>query len=129
MARQIISPDTVHKPTTYYSHALAIDDMVYLAGQAPHDPAGTVWPASDPAGQVRHAFENMAEVLKAARAGFRDIVRMTVFVRHEDLLPLVWEEARRRLGDWRPAMTVAVVDGLAGKDYLLEVDAIAVRGG
>lgn len=127
MPRQMLSPETVHKPTTYYSHGIVIDNVVYLAGQAPHDVSGAVWPSSDPTGQVRYVFENISEVLKAAGATFNDIVRMTVLVRHPDLFPLVWQMAEDYLGDHKPAITGAVVEGLAGADYLLEIDTIAVK--
>lgn len=128
MPRKILSPDTVHKPTTYYSHAVVVDDVVYLAGQAPHDLSGDVWDTSDPIGQVRHAFENMGRVLEAAGASFADVVRMSILLRRDDVLNAVWVLSQDYLGDHRPAMTVAVVDGLAHKDYLLEFDAIAVKG-
>lgn len=126
MARQILSPDTVHKPTTYYSHAVVVHNVVYLAGQAPHDATGAVWDPSDPAGQVRQVFENMAEVLRAAGAGFDDVVRLTILLRRTDLIEIVWQVAGEYLAAFRPAVTVATVDGLAGRDYLLEMDAVAV---
>ena len=44
MSRIVISPENVHKPTTYYSHAVQLDDVVYTAGQAPHVFNGDVWP-------------------------------------------------------------------------------------
>lgn len=127
MPRQVLSPDTVHKPTTYYSHAVWVDEVVYLAGQAPHDVTGAVWDPADPAGQVRRVFENMAEVLRAAGAGFEDVVRLTILLRRADLATVVWQVAPDFLGHHRPAVTLAVVDGLAGQDYLLEMDAIAVK--
>lgn len=126
MARQVLSPDTVHKPTTYYSHAVVVENVIYLAGQAPHDATGAVWDPADPAGQVRQVFENMAEVLTAARAGFGDVVRLTILLRRTDLIGVVWQVAGEYLAGLRPAITVAVVDGLAGRDYLLEMDAVAI---
>ncbi len=126
MPRQVLSPSTVHKPTTYYSHAVVVQGVVYLAGQAPHDATGAVWSMEDPAGQVRRVFENMLEVLKAGGASFDDVVRLAILVRRAELLPLIWEVGRAYLGGHQPAMTAAVVDGLAGADYLLEMDAIAV---
>jgi len=127
MTREIISPAHIHKPTTYYSHAIVIDDTIYLAGQAPHDTDGSVWPPDDPAGQVRRVYENMLAVLRAAGVGYSEVVRMSVLVRRPDILPLVYNIAAEYLGSHRPAMTTAVVSGLAGADYLLEMDAIAVR--
>lgn len=124
MRREVITPDTVHKPTTYYSHAVRVNDVIYTAGQAPHVFSGEVWPMSDAEGQVRCAFENLAAVLKASKVEFKDIVRMTVLVRNTQVIPAFWKVARAYLGENTPAVTVAVVKGLAGTEYLLEVDAI-----
>jgi enamine deaminase RidA (YjgF/YER057c/UK114 family) len=124
MHREVITPDTVHKPTTYYSHAVRVNDVIYTAGQAPHTFSGEVWPMTDPEGQVRCAFENMVAVLKASRAEFRDIVRLTVLVRNSQVIPAFWKVARTYLGENTPAVTMAVVKGLAGPEYLLEFDAI-----
>jgi 2-iminobutanoate/2-iminopropanoate deaminase len=127
MTRKILRPDTVHKPTTVYSHAMVIGDTIYTAGQAPHNLAGEVWPPSDPEGQVRRVFDNLGLVLEAAGVGFDAIDRMSVFVRTPEVLSHVWAIAPHYLGGNQPAITMAVVDGLAGPEYLLEVDAIAHR--
>jgi len=129
MNREIITPSTVHKPTTVYSHALRVGDMVYLAGQAPHHFSGEVVPPSDPEGQVRRAFENMRAVLEASRVAFKDIVRLTVLARSADMFPVFWKVAGEYLGDNQPAVTMVVVKGLAGREYLLEFDSIAAIPG
>ena len=127
MKREIISPSTLHKPTTFYSHAIRIDDLIYTSGQAPHVFSGEVWPMSDPEGQARCAFTNMSKVLNASNAQFKDIVRMTVLVRHSDVIPVFWKVAKEYLGDNTPSVTMAVVKGLAGREYLLEFDAILTQ--
>lgn len=124
MPRKILSPPTVHKPTTYYSHAIAFEEVVYLAGQAPHDLTGAVIPPENPEGQVRQVFENMKAVLEAAEADFGQVARMSVLVRRADIFPIFWKVARQYLGEHCPAVTAAVVKGLAGADYLVEIDAI-----
>ena len=127
MPREILSPETVHKPTTYYSHAIVVDDVVYLAGQAPHDISGAVRSLNDIQGQVQQVFENMANVLDAAGATFADVVHMKILLRSAEVLNTVWQVSDAYFGEQRPAVSIAVVDGLAGKDYLLEFDAIAVK--
>ena len=127
MARQILTPEKVHKPTTFYSHAAVIHDVVYSAGQAPHDEAGVVWPMSDIPGQVRQALENLKVVLHAGGAEFSDIAKMTLFARTSEVIPIFWEIIKDYLTDNQPAITVSVVSGLAGSQYMLEVEAIAVK--
>jgi 2-iminobutanoate/2-iminopropanoate deaminase len=123
--RKVISPDTVHKPTTVYSHAVVIGNTVYTAGQAPHTLNGDVWPRSDPTGQVRLVFENLTRVLEASNVGLENIIRLTIFVRSMDVITQVWSIATEYLGDNKPAVTIAIVEGLAGTEYLLELDAVA----
>ena len=84
MSRRVLSPPNVHKPTTYYSHGIAVGEVVYTSGQAPHDRNGAVWDPSDVAGHLRAAFSNLAEVLHAAEIGFGDIAKMTILLRHNE---------------------------------------------
>lgn len=127
MPRRVLRPSTVHRPTTYYSHGIDVGNVVYTSGQAPHDPAGNVWDPSDRAGHIRSAFKNMAEVLQAGDASFDDVARMTILLRHTEHIDTVWEVAGEFFGDHRPAVTLAIVPGLADPDYLIELDAIAVK--
>lgn len=127
MNRIEISPENVHKPTTYYSHAVHLDDIVYTAGQAPHVYNGDVWPKSDPEGQVKCTFENMKLVLDASHTKFTDIVRLNVLLRNSNMIPYFWKVAKDYLGENYPAVTIAIVRGLAGPDYLLEFDAIVCK--
>ena len=127
MSRIVISPKNIHKPTTYYSHAVQLDDVVYTAGQAPHVFNGDVWPMNDPEGQVKCTFENMQLILNAAELTFEEIVRLNVFVRNREVISHFWKVAHSYLGENLPAVTISVVRGLAGPDYLLEFDAIVSK--
>jgi 2-iminobutanoate/2-iminopropanoate deaminase len=127
MTAHVVSPDTVHKPTTYYSHAMVTKGMVYTAGQAPHDLHGKVLPPSDSRMQIRQVFENMRAVLTASYSSFDNVVQIRIFLRERDILHEFWQIAREYFHDNHPAVTISVVDGLAGSDYLLEMDVIAVR--
>ena len=125
--RRLLRPEGVHQPTTFYSHGIVVGNVVYTAGQAPHDADGRVLDPSDRIAHFRAAFENLAEVLRAGGAAFDDVARMTVLLRERDHIETLWEVAREFLADHRPAVTLAVVPGLADPQYLLELDAIAVK--
>jgi 2-iminobutanoate/2-iminopropanoate deaminase len=124
--RRIVSAAGVHQPTTYYSHAAVADGTVYTAGQAPHATDGSVVDPGDPRAQVRQVWDNMQKVLAAAGLTTNDIVRLCVFLRSRELIPVFWEIAGEYLGMTHPAATVAVVPGLADNRYLLEMEAVAV---
>ena len=115
------------EPVSYYSHGIVVGDVVYTSGQTAHDASGNVWDSSDEAGHIRSAFRNIAEVLQAGGVEFGDVVRMTIFLRHSEHIDTVWEVASEFLGDHRPAVTLATVPGLVDPEYLVEVDAIAVK--
>ena len=127
MPRRVLRPSSVHQPTTYYSHGIDLGNVIYTAGQAPHDANGDVWDPSDVEGHIRAAFRNMADVLRAGNVSFENVARMTIFLRHAEHISAVWEVGREFLGEHRPAVTLAVVSGLAGLDYLIELDAIATK--
>ncbi len=129
MSRRIFSPDTVHKPGTVFSHVAIVGDVIYLAGQSPHERSGAVVDPTDPARQFRQVFDNIREVLKAAESSFQDVVRLTVYLRKREHVPLFWEIAQENLGRHRPAISLVIVEGLAKPELLLEVDTIAVKDG
>ncbi len=124
--RRLIAVADVHQPTTYYSHAAMANGIVYTAGQAPHRPDGSVVDPGDPRAQVQQVWENMRRVLAAAGMLPSDMVRLAVYLRSRDLVALFWEIAQGYLGDARPAVTLAVIHGLADERYLLEMEAVAV---
>ncbi len=124
--KQRISVPSIHRPTTYYSHAIVVDGWVYTAGQAPHRPDGSVWEPSDPEGQIRQVWENMREVLEAAGSNPENILRLVVLLKDRDLVPLFWKVSSDYLGTCRPATSLAVVKGMADTRYLIEMEAIAL---
>lgn len=101
--------------------------MLYVGGQNGTGPAGDiVGPGIRE--QTRQAFENVRACLQAADASFADVVKWTIlcvegvdlqegFAAAADLLPD---------GDAPPAITVAIVSGLAVPGALVEVEAVAV---
>jgi 2-iminobutanoate/2-iminopropanoate deaminase len=127
MPIELIRPQSIHKPTTYYSHGADTGDVVYTSGQAPHDDAGAVWDPADLAGHLRRPFVNASRVLETAGTSFGNVVRMTILLRRVEHIELMWEIAIDYLGDNRPAVTVMTVPGLADSKYLIEIDAIAVK--
>lgn len=65
-------------PTGRYSQAIEAGGLVFLAGQAPHDPDGNVPEAFED--QVRQCFTNLAAVAAAAGTSLDRAVRVGVFI-------------------------------------------------
>ncbi len=79
--------------------------------------------------QFKQAFENIGTVLKAAGMAKTDLVKVTVFVTVPDPETVgIYRKARDQwMEGHAPAATYLVVAGLAHRDYLVEIEAVAAR--
>ncbi len=104
-----------------YSAAIRSGDLLFVSGQVGSREDGT--PEPDFERQVQLAFENLAEVLKAAGCGFDDIVDFTSF--HTDpqaQFPIVIAARFKIFGEPPyPNWTAVGVNWLAGFDFEIKV--------
>jgi enamine deaminase RidA (YjgF/YER057c/UK114 family) len=132
MTLELINPEGLPVPSTYSQVAVATGSaMVFIAGQEPEDVDGNLVGPGDLAAQARQVFANLGVALAAAGASPEQVAKITIYVvgyRRDECLPVI-EAARVTLfGDHKPPDTVLGVEALS-PGYLIEVDAIAVRGG
>jgi len=107
-----------------YSQAIIANGFLFAAGQIALDPAtGQVIPG-DVKDQTERALKNLTEVLAAAGASWRNVVKTTVFLHDMNDFPAVNETYARMVGDARPARSTVQVSGLP-RGVLVEIDAIA----
>ena len=129
MTLQLINPDDLPVPSTYTHVVVATGTrLVFIAGQEPEDVHGNLVGPGDLAAQARQVYANLGRALAAAGARPEQVTKITIYVVHHrpEHLPVI-ERARQHLfGDHKPADTVVGVETLAGRGYLIEVDAIAV---
>jgi enamine deaminase RidA (YjgF/YER057c/UK114 family) len=102
---------------------------IHISGQVAWNAQGKVVGAGDLNAQTVQVFENLKVALAAAGAGFRDVVKFTIYV--VDLKPqdrAVISEIRNRYLDPArlPASTMIGVDALVMEELRIEVEAIAV---
>ena len=79
MPKEAFFSDRAPNPAGPYSHAVRAGDLVFVAGQGPHDKLS----ATTPAGfedQARQVFRNIAAILEAAGASMDDVVRTNVYL-------------------------------------------------
>jgi enamine deaminase RidA (YjgF/YER057c/UK114 family) len=111
------------------SQAMIVDDarLVVLSGHGPMRPDGSIaGPGLEP--QLRQVFDNLSATLVAAGAGFRDVARLTLYVRdyRPDQLPLIRGMRDRYVDTMRPPASALIgVSALFHPDMLVEADAIA----
>ena len=126
MTRRNISSGSVWERTVGYSRAVRIGTLVEVAGTTAIDDNGQVVGPNDPYRQAQYALEKIGRALKAAGAGFEDVVRTRIFI--TDLSR--WEEVGRAHGEVfgavRPASTLVQVVGLVRPELLVEIEATAV---
>ena len=113
------------EPISHYTDAVVAGDLVFVSGCVPVDAAGRLVPG-DVVAQTRQVFENVGLVLAAAGAGFRDVVKVTVFLTDIGDRPAVNTVRQEVFGDTRPASTLVEVSRLAIPGARIEVEAIAL---
>lgn len=126
---KFINPDGLSKPTSY-THVVVAGNTVYISGQVSSNEKGEVVGKGDLRAQTTRVFENLKTCLTAAGVTFSDIVKMNTYVvnlKAEDL-PVI-REVRKGflLQENPPASTLVGVTALANPDYLIEIEAVAVR--
>jgi 2-iminobutanoate/2-iminopropanoate deaminase len=78
--RQIITTTEAPGAVGPYSQGVAIDGMVFTAGQIPVNPATGKVEAITIEDQTRQVLRNIDAVLRAAGSGLHRVVKMTVFM-------------------------------------------------
>ena len=107
-----------------YSQGIVASGFLFTAGQIPIDPATGQVITGDVKAQTERVLTNLSEVLAAAGASWRHVVKTTVFLYDINDFPAVNEVYARLLGDARPARSTVQVAGLP-RGVLVEIDAIA----
>jgi 2-iminobutanoate/2-iminopropanoate deaminase len=128
MATKLLNPADIHAPLGAYSHTASVPpgtELVFVSGQVGIRPDGTV-PAQLEA-QAEAVFQNLRACLGAHGASLRDVVKLTTFVVSGQDAQLVRDVRLRHFGAHRPASTLVFVPQLLTADYLVEVEAVAVR--
>ena len=107
-----------------YSQGIVASGFLFTAGQIALDPATGQVITGDVKAQTERVMTNLSEVLAAAGASWRHVVKTTVFLADMNDFPAVNETYARLLGDARPARSTVQVAGLP-RGVLVEIDAIA----
>jgi enamine deaminase RidA (YjgF/YER057c/UK114 family) len=120
------SPDTLPAPFGY-SHVVRLPAgarLVYTSGQVGMGPDGSVPDSWEQ--QTRLAFENVGHALRAARAGWSEVFKLTYFVTDIEHLPQI-RAIRDEFVDTQnpPTSSLVKVAGLFRPDLLIEIEAIA----
>jgi 2-iminobutanoate/2-iminopropanoate deaminase len=116
------------EPLSHYTDAVSWGDMLFVSGVAPLDAEGRLV-GDDAAAQTRQIFENMKRIIDAAGAGFRDVLRVTVYLTDVNDRKAINPVRQEYFGDVRPASTLIEVSALAVAGMKVEIEAVfGLRG-
>jgi enamine deaminase RidA (YjgF/YER057c/UK114 family) len=76
--------------------------------------------------QTQTALGNIADILEQNGGTLADVAKVTAYVVEQKDLASVMTVIAEVFGDSPPAVAVVVVGGLPNKDFLVELDAIAM---
>lgn len=134
MDKQHLNPPELGAAPRFYSHAVSVTTpgkLVYISGQVSWGPDGKVIGKGDMRVQCAQIFQNLTNVLRAAGAGWNDVIKMNAYMvglSAENVAAYREGRAAHFKGVQPPASTLVGVTGLVDPDLLLEVEVVAALG-
>ena len=134
MDKQFVNPAALGAPPRFYSHAVAIAGpakLVYVSGQVSWGADGSVVGAGDMRAQCEQVFKNLTSVLRAAGAGWNDVIKMNGYMVGINAGNVTaYREVRSGYlkAKQLPASTLVGVTSLVQPELLLEVEVLAALG-
>lgn len=110
-----------------YSPALAVGDLLFVAGQSSIDDAGNTVGVGDFEAQGHQTFSNLRRVLAAGGSSLADVVKVTVFVTDMSQLSTIVALRRHYFTAPYPTDSLVEVTALSRPELQIEIEAIAVR--
>ena len=118
----------------FFTHTVAVSGaakLVYVSGQVSYDQNGAVVGKGDMRAQSEQVFASLTRNLKAAGAGWSDVVKLNGYM--VGMTPdavKAYREVRTRFLDAKklPASTLVGVTRLVHEDLRLEVEVVAALG-
>ena len=112
-----------------YSHVVTVTGpgkLVYIAGQLARDIDGNCVGKGDMRAQLEQTFKNLDACLKAAGATWADVVKTNTYVTDFDEFQKHGDVRMRYFGVATPTSTTVQISRLAGPDFMIEIEAVAV---
>jgi enamine deaminase RidA (YjgF/YER057c/UK114 family) len=124
----VVSPDLA-APNGHFAQATATDArgrLVFISGMTARNADGGVTGVGDITAQTHQVCRNLKAAVEAAGGTLDDICRVDVFVRNMEDFDAIHAVRRQYFTDVAPASTMVEVSKFVNKDYLIEINAIAV---
>ena len=131
MGKQEVRSPELAEPNGHFAQAIsapASGRLVFISGMTARNAEGGVTGVGDVRAQTQQVCENLDAAVRAAGGTLQDIVRVDVFVRDISDFDAIHEVRRRFFTGVAPASTMVQVSGFVKREYLIEINAIAVVG-
>lgn len=125
MKKTVISTPRAPAAIGTYSQAVKVDNVVYLSGQIPLDPATGAMVEGDVRIQITRVFDNLAAVAQAAGGSLKDVVKLNVFLTDLKDFPVVNEVMAQYFQQPYPARAAIGVASLP-RASMVEMDAVII---
>ncbi len=126
--RKAIQPRKLPDPRPRYTQGVLTKPgrVLFIAGQTAVDEKGNVVGKGNIEAQAGQVFENIKAILAEAGGSFDNLVKTTTYITN-----IKYREGYNRVlvnyyKKNAPTSTLVVVKGLPHKDYLIEIEGIAV---
>ncbi len=124
MSKKIISSPKAPKAIGPYSQAVRNGSWVFTSGALPVDPVTGEIVGGDIRTQTKQVFENLKEVLAAAKTDFKHVLKTNVYITNLADFADMNEVYSQYFPSNPPARSTVQVSALA-KGALIEIDLIA----
>jgi enamine deaminase RidA (YjgF/YER057c/UK114 family) len=112
-----------------WTNGIRAGDFLYISGQVARPfEGGKTLVGTNEYEQARHIFARIQRICEAAGGSMADVVKMTIFLVDITKNTEVWKARREFFSGDFPASTLVEVRSLAGKETLVEIEAVAYLG-
>lgn len=107
-----------------YSQGIALENLVFVSGQLPIDPATGSFVNGDIKELTRQCIRNIGAILEASGTGLNNVIKTTIFVSDLSNFAAVNEAYAEFFGEAVPARSCVQVSAIP-KGAAIEIEAIA----
>ena len=127
----VISPELA-TPNGHFSQATVVESrgrMVFISGMTARNKDGGITGIGNITDQTHQVCQNLKAAVEAAGGTLADICRVDVYVRNMEDFDAIHDVRRQYFTSEPPASTMVEVSKFVSKDYLIEINAIAILDG
>lgn len=129
MSKQLLVSPELAEPKGHFAQATVAETqgrLLFISGMTALNKDGGVTGVGDITAQTHQVCQNLKAAVEAAGGTMDDIARVDVFVRNIEDFQAIHAVRRQYFTGDPPASTMVEVAKLVNKDYLIEINAIAV---